>query len=185
MDVKDYVKVYDNVVGIKQVSHLIKWLNTQEFRVAEVGHGLDREVRSAHEYWLMKTGDSLTNAHWFNFLGRKFIDLVRLYEKNFKERTHVNAITEIVALKYTEGDYYKVHSDNSHLMHRTLSIILFLNDDYKGGKVTFKCPKTYKNIFDVPPKSGRVIIFPSNFIFPHVVENIDEGLRYTIVSWIR
>ena len=136
MDVKDFVKVFDNYIGLEQIAHLIKWLNTQNFTEANTVGGLNRDIRKAGELQLVKNSDSMYNVHWSNF-------------------------------------------------PRTLSVILFLNDDYKGGQVTFKCPKTFENLLSVPPKSGRVIMFPSNFMFPHVVENIDEGLRYSIVSWIR
>lgn len=185
MDVKDFVKVFDNYIGLEQIAHLIKWLNTQNFTEANTVGGLNRDIRKAGELQLVKNSDSMSNVHWSNFLASKFIQLIKDYEKNYKERTNVESIQEIIALKYTEGDYYKVHSDNCFNFPRTLSVILFLNDDYKGGQVTFKCPKTFENLLSVPPKSGRVIMFPSNFMFPHVVENIDEGLRYSIVSWIR
>jgi predicted 2-oxoglutarate/Fe(II)-dependent dioxygenase YbiX len=32
-------------------------------------------------------------------------------------------------------------------------------------------------------KSTSVIIWPSNFLFPHCVEPIQEGVRYSIVAW--
>jgi len=31
---------------------------------------------------------------------------------------------------------------------------------------------------------GRVIMFPSNFMYPHTVNNVEKGCRYSIVSWI-
>jgi predicted 2-oxoglutarate/Fe(II)-dependent dioxygenase YbiX len=32
-------------------------------------------------------------------------------------------------------------------------------------------------------KSGDLIIFPSNFVYPHRVETVTGGDRYSYVSW--
>ena len=33
-------------------------------------------------------------------------------------------------------------------------------------------------------KQGSVLIFPSNFMYPHEVESITKGSRYSFVSWV-
>ena len=63
-----------------------------------------------------------------------------------------------------------------------MSIILFINDDYKGGGLRFR-----KNQDDegwvVTPKANRIIMWPSNFMYAHKVEPVTEGTRYSCVSW--
>jgi len=34
------------------------------------------------------------------------------------------------------------------------------------------------------PKKGSVIIFPSNFMFPHYVKKVTKGERYSIITWL-
>ena len=31
---------------------------------------------------------------------------------------------------------------------------------------------------------GDIIIFPSNFMYPHKVEPVTKGIRYSYISWI-
>ena len=75
------------------------------------------------------------------------------------------------------------HIDNIHHSHGQeygypqVSSLLFLNDDYKGGQLKIS-NITYNT------KKGSEIIFPSNFMFPHEVNLITEGTRYSIVTWL-
>ena len=53
-----------------------------------------------------------------------------------------------------------------------------LNDDYEGGE--FIMFDDYK----IPLKTGDVVIFPSVFLYPHKVEPVKKGTRYTYISWV-
>ena len=184
MEIKDYITINDNFLELKQISSLVKWLNNQKFEEAHTISGLQKNIRSAANFQLHYSKDSLTNVHWYNFLIFKIKQLVINYDKSLFTNAAVTQVNDVIALKYEKGDYYKVHTDNHTTHHRTLSVIIFLNDDYSGGSVSFHCAKTNKEILNVPPKAGRVVIFPSNFLFPHTVNNVKEGVRYSIVSWI-
>ena len=35
----------------------------------------------------------------------------------------------------------------------------------------------------VEKKANRMIIWPSNFLYPHSVKPVTEGIRYSVVSW--
>ena len=35
----------------------------------------------------------------------------------------------------------------------------------------------------IEKKSNRMIVWPSNFLYPHAVKPVTEGIRYSIVSW--
>ena len=85
-------------------------------------------------------------------------------------------------LKYFENHHYQFHVDASPVHHRTLSAILFLNNDYKGGRLIFKTLSDEEEI-TIEPTPGSLIIWPSNFLFPHMVKPVTEGVRYTIVAW--
>ena len=58
-----------------------------------------------------------------------------------------------------------------------LSILGVLNNDYEGGEFYL-----IDDIIDL--KKGDVIIFPSNFMYPHKVEPVTKGTRYSYISWI-
>tara|TARA_R110002020_G_scaffold116016_1_gene266202 strand:- start:3191 stop:3778 length:588 start_codon:yes stop_codon:yes gene_type:complete len=58
-----------------------------------------------------------------------------------------------------------------------LSIVGILNDNYQGGE--FVMFNDYKIKF----KPGDLIIFPSVFLYPHKVNPVTNGTRYSFVSW--
>ena len=84
-------------------------------------------------------------------------------------------------LHYTPGGHYDYHVDSGFGGEdlRVLSMILNLSsmDDYSGGRLEFEeGPK-----FDLD--QGDVIVFPSNFCFPHRITPVKSGERYSIVTW--
>ena len=58
-----------------------------------------------------------------------------------------------------------------------LSVLGVLNDDYEGGEFYLVDEKTNLS-------KGDIIIFPSNFMYPHKVEPVTKGIRYSYISWI-
>lgn len=83
-------------------------------------------------------------------------------------------------LKYENGTHYKMHHDcgGTH-RDRVVSIVVYLNDDYVGGELTFPLfNKTYK------PNAGDIVIFPSNYTFAHIAQPVTSGTKYAIVSWM-
>ena len=67
-------------------------------------------------------------------------------------------------------------------MHRIYSCVFLINDDYEGGELAFKYPKS-DEILKVEKKKNRLIIFPSNFLYPHTVLPVTKGERYSVVAW--
>ena len=84
--------------------------------------------------------------------------------------------------RYSSGGFMSEHIDNIHHSHGQqygyphLSVLLFLNEDYKGGEFMV-ADNEYKT------SKGSAIIFPSNFMFPHKVNNIEYGTRWSVISW--
>jgi predicted 2-oxoglutarate/Fe(II)-dependent dioxygenase YbiX len=58
-----------------------------------------------------------------------------------------------------------------------LSVLGALNNDYKGGELVFFQDQI------VELKQGDLMVFPSVFMYPHRVETVTEGTRYSFVSW--
>jgi hypothetical protein len=85
--------------------------------------------------------------------------------------------------KYVVGEEMVLHSDHIHgLFDGTrkgipiLSMIAALNDDYEGGDFVI-------NDEHIKLNQGQVIIFPSVFLFPHKVNTVTKGTRYTAICW--
>jgi|TARA_R110000744_G_scaffold33709_4_gene79067 hypothetical protein len=87
--------------------------------------------------------------------------------------------------KYMKNKRMALHCDHIHSLFDgerkgipVLSVLGALNDDYEGGE--FIMFDDYK----IPLKTGDVVIFPSVFLYPHKVEPVKKGTRYTYISWV-
>lgn len=57
------------------------------------------------------------------------------------------------------------------------SLVGLLNDDFTGGEFII-C----KDI-DLKLKKGDIVVFPSNYLYPHRVEKVKSGVRNSFVTW--
>jgi predicted 2-oxoglutarate/Fe(II)-dependent dioxygenase YbiX len=57
-----------------------------------------------------------------------------------------------------------------------MSAVGLSNDNYKGGEFVI-CGEELKL------KAGSLLIFPSNYVYPHSVKPVISGTRYSFVSW--
>lgn len=96
----------------------------------------------------------------------------------------INGYTPVRFNKYKKTRKMALHCDHIHSIFDgqrkgvpILSILGLLNDDFKGGEFVM-----FDN-FKMDFKEGDIIIFPSNFIYPHKVEPVTKGTRYSFISW--
>tara|TARA_B100000902_G_C26796735_1_gene662554 strand:- start:313 stop:585 length:273 start_codon:yes stop_codon:yes gene_type:complete len=86
-------------------------------------------------------------------------------------------------LKYNVGGRYDYHVDSSDSTYRNISIIINLNENYEGGDLLFS-DQFFNETKRIPLKTGSVVIWPSNFFYPHKIEPITKGKRYSIIAWL-
>jgi hypothetical protein len=182
---EQYIKIFPKAFSLKTVSTIIKVAANLNYEKATVGNNvLNENIRKVHNYSLTPRNKSLTEVHWCNFLSRKFFDYMNQYliETKIYENYGIKEISQVDILKYEETFHYKYHVDEGVNTKRALSCILFLNNDYEGGELSFK------NTFDdqelkLKAQPGLLVIWPSNFLFPHTVKPITKGIRYSVVGW--
>ncbi len=93
--------------------------------------------------------------------------------------THAN---QAEFLKYPAGGRYTEHIDtflNPNEECRKLTVLAFLNDDFKGGR--FFIRDGHEKYYP-PQGKGTVLVFPSFLL--HGVEDVEEGTRYSAVCWM-
>ena len=193
MEVEDMIRIYDGFIHPETISRLIKYAIKDAANMKDatiVGNDptkgtVDKEIRRVKEISLAKMGKSLTNVHYFNFLHHQvFKPIYFRYMQDIKTEVAVKKV-EMNLLRYTEGGHYKFHVDHGTTTPRSLSFILLLNNDYEGGELEFKEMNEENNdeIVKIENKSGRVIIWPSNFMYHHRVTPLTKGTRYSVVCW--
>ena len=85
--------------------------------------------------------------------------------------------------KYPIGTMMREHYDHIHSLFDgkmkgvpIISIVANLNEDYEGSE--FYCRER-----KIELKTGDILMFPSNFMYPHEVTETTKGVRYSFVSW--
>ncbi|HMB59201.1 MAG TPA: 2OG-Fe(II) oxygenase [Xanthomonadales bacterium] len=91
-------------------------------------------------------------------------------------------------LRYEPGGFYQRHSDSCQVdqpsktwykvQDRDLSLLLYLNEDYTGGGLSF-----INFHFHFRPRAGDLLVFPSDNRYEHQAERVESGVRYAIASW--
>ncbi len=100
------------------------------------------------------------------------------YKSNFGA-TEFNNYDSFQILRYGDGHHFANHVDDSVAFSRRISMSYYLSEDFEGGEIEF--PRVG---IKIKPKSNQLLIFPSNYLFNHLVHPVKNGVRYTIVNWI-
>ena len=86
--------------------------------------------------------------------------------------------------RYKKNQIMSRHNDHIHNLFTgdikgipMLSIVAVLNDNYEGGEFIMF------DDYEIKFKAGDLIIFPSVFLYPHLVKPVTKGTRYSFVSW--
>jgi predicted 2-oxoglutarate/Fe(II)-dependent dioxygenase YbiX len=184
---ENYVGVFDNTFPERVLNTFLKVIkdhkNFQRASIIDLnGNKVETKTRNAKVWTLASNLNSMTEVHWANFMHNKIWNYANEYCSRIEQNMDL-IVKEINVLKYEVGGHYVAHTDHHKTEPRTLSFIFFLNDDYEGGDIHFFFPNE-QNKMIIKKKAGRLIIFPSNFLYPHAVEPVTKGVRYTVVSWM-
>jgi len=159
MKLTDFIKVYNDVITPETCQKIID----EYERHSSIAEEHDNEVFKFHQLNLTQTPDlkelsqvvasSLVPIYedYFNALGlRPFVE--------------IDTFEDIRIKKYAKGsgDQFKTHVDvaDKESASRFCIAIIYLNDN--DGLTTF--PQLQVG---VPPKAGRVVLFPPTWMFPH------------------
>ena len=96
----------------------------------------------------------------------------------------MNQFSAIRFNRYAPGQIMRQHHDHIHSLFDgkikgvpVLTFILNFNDDYEGADLFFWEDTVVKL------GKGDIVMFPSNWLFPHGVTEATKGKRYSAVCW--
>jgi Rps23 Pro-64 3,4-dihydroxylase Tpa1-like proline 4-hydroxylase len=141
------------------------------------------EVRNART----NTHLNLTYAAQFDedlrLINNKYSDLISRtlgpYVENFGIHEQITDVEHYNVLRYQTGDHYIAHYDGGTGTKRSVSAILYLNDDYEGGEIEF-----VNFGIKIKPKAGTFLLFPSSYPHRHIAHPVISGTKYAIVTWL-
>ena len=190
MEIKNFVKIYDEVLPAAAHLNLLRYAKTLNFDNAKIiGKGSEHEVntniRKTNVYALtnLLSNNSFSSIHWFCLLTNFFTGCLNKYKIDLNIiEYHWTNLLDVSILKYEDKGFYTWHTDHCAQIPRTMSCILLLNDDYEEGELCFRNPDG-SGEWKVEVKPNRMIIWPSNFLYPHTVKPVTKGTRYSVVCW--
>ena len=179
----DWVGHYKNILSVELCNQIIDYKFDYVKSTYATHKGLSPNEKRVEmdEIWIRKDHTFYKDL---NNAVSKVAEKYAIKMKSFHDRDFVvQKTTDFRLNKYDVGGYMSRHCDNIHHSHGQTfgypqaSVLLFLNDNFKGGE--FLVSEEQPTI-----KTGEALIFPSNFMFPHEVKKITQGTRWSIVSWL-
>ena len=182
----DYVKVYENFLDEETCKGAIQEVQNIDWQMHSFYRsGVGDYVRFDNEldigYSLGEYGKKVQGKIWFA------IEQYIVKDMAFCDTWYNswNGYSQVRFNKYDETTKMKLHCDHIHSLFDgqrkgvpVLTVLGALNNDYEGGEfMMFGDQKV-----DMP--AGSVIVFPSNFMYPHEVKPVKSGTRYSFVSWV-
>lgn len=178
-----YIKVYDNILTKDECNLILnEYANSREWQSARVGLGNENPgVRNCDIIHISKPVVIELNQEI-----RNKIDKI-LFNKSFiAAKKYIDEFPDLALrsdsgydlLRYESGGFYKQHTDSYKENPRTISMSINLNDEYVGGEMAF-----FDREIQIVTDPGSVVVFPSNFMYPHEIMPVEEGTRYSIVTW--
>lgn len=150
----------------------------------------DETLFFCHQLWLQSTDSLDKNDKFYDIksslydtLSSNIKDVYDHFSKTlypYASRNIKGDVTAISVLKYEKSGFLPEHIDQG-ISSRVLSVLVYLNDDYDGGEITF--PNIGDDGITIKPEAGSVIFFPSNFVGVHSVAEITNGTRYALPNW--
>ena len=181
----DYVKIYENHISEDLCKSVVNSLNKANWYEHEFYQphtdkyvSFDNELCISHDEIPEKK--TIDEQVWFA-INRYITKDLASFESWFNGW---NGYTSVRFNRYDPKSQMKLHCDHIHAMFDgerkgvpILTVLGALNDDYEGGELMM----FGDHRIHLP--AGSVIVFPSNFMYPHEVKPIKSGIRYSYVSW--
>ena len=107
-------------------------------------------------------------------------DVVMPYVEKHSEINSLDSLElEYYSLvRYTEGQFFAEHSDGGEFLPRRLSMVIYLNDDYAGGEISFTKFNT-----TIKPKEKTLVLFPSTEEYSHAAQPVISGTKYVLIGF--
>lgn len=186
MNLEDYVKIYDDFLDEKFCKKIIR--KSKKFEWKKHNYSDPRTNESiSYEDDLLVSHDTETEE--MQIINQKIWFAIKHYievdHKHMEWYSSWNGYITIRLNRYDVNTKMRTHCDHIHTLFDgqrkgipTLTILGALNDNYEGGELIMWESKK------IELKAGQLMIFPSNFLYPHRVDPITKGTRYSYVSWV-
>lgn len=182
-DLKDYIVEFENIVPDDLCDKILnEYVNSNDWGPTYVGQGVvDKKLRNVDTIYISNRNVIQVNPNirqeLDNLLFKCANNAIRKYNELFP-LAEIQEDSGYELLRYSVGQFYVEHTDSFKDRPRAVSCSFCLNDNYEGGEFSFWNGEKF-----IKGKKGSVIMFPSNFQYPHAIMPVTKGTRYSIITW--
>lgn len=181
---EDYIHIFDDILPESFCEDILnEYVNSKDWTNALVGSGItDQNIRNCDQ--IMISDSQIIQQNEFkrrtidNQIHEYLISAVEKY-KEFHPKLDHQIDTGYQLLRYKENQFYTQHTDSFRQEQRSVSCSIQLNENYDGGEFAF-----FDREIMIRTKTGSIIMFPSNFMYPHEIMPVIKGTRYSIITWL-
>lgn len=164
--------------AIDNSEEIISWMQEQPgWSRSTINSQVESDVRTSDTLPIpLLSFNNPSFIHNMNQIVWKAMDqYAKQWDFNFTEVENVS----VQRYYASQNQHYGYHSDAGPGLHRILSALLYLND-VDGGE-------TYFPHFDfaISPEAGKLVLFPSNFIYGHEARPPRSGVKFAAAYWAR
>lgn len=167
----NYIKTYDDFLSENICNQLIECVEESNERV--------EHNRKPNFYQRNIGHDPAYRGLYHNFseLSYKYFSDLKITEDFLPIKY---GFEELRIKKYDVGDEFDRHVDVADYSSakRWLACQVYLNEDFKGGETKFDIHDTI-----IKPKTGRVLVFPPLWTYPHAGLPVVEGKKYILTTY--
>jgi Rps23 Pro-64 3,4-dihydroxylase Tpa1-like proline 4-hydroxylase len=180
---EEYIFTLDNVVPEELCNRILEeYRESNLWNATMVGDGsIDNRIRNCDVISMSEVRILEENLDIRKKLDEDFYvcasNAINEYRKVFPDVAS-EIDTGYDLLRYNEGQFYTQHTDSFKKQQRSVSCSFLLNDEYEGGEFAF-----FDREIIIRGGKGSIVMFPSNFMFPHEVMPVISGTRYSIITW--
>jgi len=181
----DYIRTYDDVVDANFCDNAVELFESDE----SVQEKIDREQRPTFTEVNISQQYLKKNTVWMEtnvLVQQAYVQCVSEYLDEMDlgpDFPSKYAFEEFRLKRYVAGtdDEFKDHVDVQDYFsaRRFLVCFLYLNDVKDGGNTEF--PKLDHTI---QPKRGRMLVFPSNWMYRHAGRPVIRGTKYILGTYL-
>jgi hypothetical protein len=182
LEIEDFYKDLEDAI---QVSKLVEWTPATAFDNNGNPLPADQLLRDVDSIGIsFNYPDNPENfrdaalKELSTYFSNRFIPILGEYSRNYG--IELSEFDTYQVLKYSVGQRFGNHMDESAIYHRRVSMIYYPNDDYQGGEIEF--PRF--NV-KVKPDKCDLIIHPSTFVYNKIIHPVTEGTKYEVTLWAK
>lgn len=184
MDLRSYVKLYENCIDNKKCKKIIKDLSKVKWeKHVFYDYRNDSSTSKSGSKELNVTSEVMEET---GYVMQKIWEAYNQYivlDFNFSWFDGWEGFSQVRFNEYKKGQKMALHCDHIQDLFEgkrrgipILTALGCLNEDFEGGDFVM-----WDKVIKL--KAGDIMVFPSVFLYPHRVEPVTKGKRYTFVSW--